>query len=239
MLCSNARPERWPAVRSALPQPRQWHQRFGPDRVPAPADRTWCNDHTESHSVVVGSTGGMSVWYCRTTPSSFTCPPQEHQSGHATSTVRSIRSGTARLETAPYSLPPFLPGFFGFGLGLFREKGPAWRLPARRASSSAWRRAAFSPRSSAFSCLSAPFSRSSASTCAEMRANSRRSSSTAPPIPVTYTIATQIAQNLKPGKQIRAELVIGSTSTTSCSPSICSTRPRLRVRILESLVSLI
>src|SRR5260370_7902198 len=78
----------------------------------------------------------MSVWYCRTTPSSFTCPPHEHQSGHGTPTVSSTRSGTARRETAPDSLPPFLPGFLGFSLGLFRENGPAWRFPARRASSS-------------------------------------------------------------------------------------------------------
>ena len=39
-----------------------------------------------------------------------------------------MRSGCGRRETAPYSAPPFLPGCFGFGFGLFRALEGGYEL---------------------------------------------------------------------------------------------------------------
>jgi len=97
----------------------------------------------------------------------------------------------------PYPLPPLRPGFFGLSFGLPFENGPACRLPARRDSSSASRRALFSPRNVAISSPSVAFSLSSSITRLDSRATSPHSSSIAPTTPLTLSIATQFRPNLK------------------------------------------
>ena len=79
------------------------------------------------------------------------------------------RPCTGRLARTPYWAPALRPGGCGFAFGVFREKGAAWRLPPRSASSSVRR--------------SRPISASTCSSCARSEACSRvrasRSSRTA------------------------------------------------------------
>ena len=79
--------------------------------------------------------GGMSTWYRSMLPSAPTLPPHGHCSGHGASKVLS-GTGIARTACRPYLDPGLRPGFFGSRFGLSLEKGAAWRLPARRDSSS-------------------------------------------------------------------------------------------------------
>ena len=77
----------------------------------------------------------MSTWYRSMLPSAPTLPPHGHCSGHGASKVLS-GTGIARTACRPYLDPGLRPGFFGSRFGLSLEKGAAWRLPARRDSSS-------------------------------------------------------------------------------------------------------
>ena len=79
------------------------------------------------------SLGGMSTWYRSMLPSAPTLPPHGHCSGHGASKVL---SGTGIARTVPPVDPGLRPGFFGSRFGLSLDKGAAWRLPARRDSSS-------------------------------------------------------------------------------------------------------
>ena len=118
----------------------------------------------------LGWMGGMSTWYRSMLPSAPTLPPHGHCSGHGASKVLS-GTGIARTACRPYLDPGLRPGFFGSRFGLSLEKGAAWRLPARRDSSSTLSSLAIrASRSfnrllrSAFSMFSLPSSPSSRST---------------------------------------------------------------------------
>ena len=62
-------------------------------------------------------------------------------SGSGTSTTSSTCSGNAQRKLRPYFFPALRPGSVGMGLRPPSRKSPAWRFPARSASSNARRRA--------------------------------------------------------------------------------------------------
>ena len=97
-------------------------------------DHTPGSGHDFTNFQVSGWMGGMSTWYRSMLPSAPTLPPHGYCSGHGASKVL---SGTGIARTACRPLRPRLAsGLLRVDFGLSLEKGAAWRLPARRDSSS-------------------------------------------------------------------------------------------------------